>query len=346
MVSKRKIRIADIAQEAGVGVATVDRVVNDRPGVKPHTVQRIQEAIQRLENAPDVGSGSLGLRTALTFDFILPAGTNTFMQNLHEAIQAAATHQESGGINARCHRIEGFNPQVLADSIRKFGPTSNGLAVVALDNPIVREAVNDVVDQGVPVVTLVSDLSNSRRQGYVGLDNRAAGRTAGYLMGRFASKNTGNVVLIAGSIGLSYRDHQEREFGFRDALSEQFPNLEIADRVDNKDDFEKAYQQTLKILDSHDGLLGIYNIGAGNRGIGHALRERGCDQDTIFIGHEVTKFSRQFLIEGVMDAVINQDVSHEAHEALRILTNHHIEKNSLPVLGPPRIEVYVRENLP
>lgn len=345
-MNKRKIRIADIAHEAGVGVATVDRVLNNRPGVKEHTAKRIHEAIQRLENAADFSGQTLAGIKKLTFDFILPAGTNTFMQNLHDALVHAADHISSRGIQIRCHRIEGFNPTALAESIREIGPASNGLGVVALDNPIVREAVNDMADQNIPVVTLVSDLSNSRRHGYVGLDNRAAGRTAGYLMGRFAAQNKGQVVLIAGSIGLSYRDHQEREFGFRDALNEQFPNLIVIDRIDNKDDFEKAYAQTKKILETHGDLLGIYNIGAGNRGIGHALSERGNPQDMIFIGHEITSFSRQFLIEGVMDAVINQDVSHEANEALRMLMNHHMSTNPLPTLGPPRVEVLVRENLP
>ncbi len=343
---KRKIRIADIALEAGVGVATVDRVLNKRPGVKEHTAQRIHEAVERLQNAPDFSGGAYVGAAKLAFDFILPAGANTFMQNLQDAIAHAADHIGGRGIQIRCHRIEGFNPSALAESIRKIGPTSSGLGVVALDNPIVREAVNEVTDINIPVVTLVSDLSNSRRQDYVGLDNRAAGRTAGYLMGRLTARKKGNVVLIAGSIGLSYRDHQEREFGFRDALSEQFPSLVIIDRVDNKDDFEKAYAQTNNILDTHGDLLGIYNIGAGNRGIGHALQERGKTKDTVFIGHEVTNFSRQFLIDGVMDAVINQDVSHEANEALRQLLRHHVNANPLPTLGPPRVEIFVRENLP
>ena len=345
-MKKRKIRLADIAREAGVSVATVDRVMNDRPGVKSHTVQRIHDAVERLESSPDLLEVSPSGRSVLTFDYILPAGPNTFMQNLENAVLAAASHMKGNGINVRCHRIEGFDPQALADSIREIGPDSNGLGVIALENPVVREAVNDIADQGIPVVTVVSDLSNARRIGYVGLDNLAAGRTAGYLMGRFASQNKGKVVLIAGSIGLNYRDHQEREFGFRDALSEQFPNLVIADRVDNKDNFEKAYEQTTHLLDAHDGLLGIYNIGAGNRGIGHALQERGLANDIVFIGHEVTKFSRQFLIEGIMDAVINQDVEHEANESLRLLIDHHASASPIPKLGPPRVEIFVRENLP
>ncbi len=344
-MKKRKIRMTDIARHAGVSTATVDRVLNERPGVKAHTADRIHQAIRELEIASTSKSGALtaGL---LSFDFILPAGTNTFMQNLEDSITALSDKLKANSISVRSHRIHGFDAQALADTIRKLGPASSGLAIVALDNPIVREAVNDVVDRGIPVVTLVSDLPNSRRLAYVGLDNRAAGRTAGYLMGRFAATRPGNVVLIAGSIGLSYRDHQEREFGFRDALSEQFPNLTVVDRIENQDDFEMAYEQTCKILDSGQNIVGIYNIGAGNRGIGHALHERGLSASTIFIGHEITSFSRQFLIQGVMDAVINQDVDHESNEAMRLLIDYHVENTPMIELGPPRVEVFLRENLP
>ncbi|MBL6931578.1 MAG: LacI family DNA-binding transcriptional regulator [Rhodospirillales bacterium] len=344
-MNKRKIRLTDIARQAGVSTATVDRVLNERPGVKAHTAERIHNAIKQLENASGGKTGSLA-GSILYFDFIIPAGSNTFMQNLQNAITGMGDKLRANAIIVRSHRIHGFDAQALAESIRKVGPHSNGLAVVALDNPIVREAVNEMVDRGIPVVTLVSDLPNSRRLAYVGLDNRSAGRTAGYLMGRFANAGTGNVVLIAGSIGLSYRDHQEREFGFRDSLSEQFPNLTIAERIDNQDDFEKAYEQICKILDQGKNIIGIYNIGAGNRGIGHALQERGLAQDTIFIGHEITSYSRQFLIEGVMDAVINQDVDHETNETLRLLIGHHVGNTQMIELGPPKVEVLLRENLP
>lgn len=341
----QKIRVRDIARQAGVSTATVDRVLNNRAGVKTHTADRIHEAIRQLEGVSNGKTATLA-GAPLSFDFILPAGPNTFMQNLQDAVFAVAEKLKANAISVRCHRVDGFDSNALADSIRRIGPTSSGLAIAALDNPIVREAVNEVVDQGVPVVMLVSDLPNSRRLAYVGLDNRAAGRTAGYLMGRFSANTPGNVVLIAGSIGLSYRDHQEREFGFRDALSEQFPNLTIAERIENEDNFEKAYAQTCKILDSGHNIIGIYNIGAGNRGIGHALEERGLVNNTIFIGHEITTYSRQFLINGVMDAVINQDVDHEANEALRLLIDHHVDNTPMIELGPPRVEVFLRENLP
>ncbi len=344
-MKRTHVRLADVAREAGVSLATVDRAVNGRPGVRQHTLDRVWDAVRRLESEPPSPIAGNGSAAPLQFDFVLPAGPNTFMQNLDDTLRAIGADLATHGVSCRCHRIESFNPYALAETVVALGRNSNGLAIAALDNPVVREAVNEVSEFGVPVVTLVCDLSNAKQIGYVGLDNRAAGRTAGYLMGRFTAERRGPVVLIAGSLGLSYRDHQEREMGFRDAIYEQFPNLEIADRYEDQDNFEKAHEQTNIILDRFPGLLGIYNVGGGSRGIGMALRERGRG-DVVFIGHELTRFTRQFLIEGTMDAAINQDVTHEAMAAYQSLLDFHQRRSSLPRLGQPRVEVFLRENLP
>ena len=346
MEKRLKVRLIDVAREAGVSLATVDRTVNGRPGVNQATAERIWDVVRRMEGTARVVRPRSAWRSHLKFDIILPAGPNTFMQNLNIAILNSGEAAAEQGISVECHRIEGFNPTGLADTLLRLGETSNGIAVAALDNPIVREAVNTVTEKGVPVVTLVCDLSNGRQIGYVGMDNRAAGRTAGYLLGRFSRQRHGQIALISGSIGVSYRDHQEREFGFRDAVHEQFKNVEIATGYEDQDDFRKAYEQTNIILDRFPDLIGIYNVGAGNRGIGLALQERRATDRVVFIGHELTVFSRQFLIEGVMDAVINQDVGHEASETLRLLLQHHMRPLPSPPLGQPRVEVFVRENLP
>ena len=78
-----------------------------------------------------------------------------------------------------------------------------------------------LAERGVPTVTLISDILNARRAAYVGLDNRSAGRTAGYLIARFIGPRPAKVAMIAGS--LSYRAHEEREMGFLHVFEELFP---------------------------------------------------------------------------------------------------------------------------
>jgi LacI family transcriptional regulator len=339
---KNKLRLADIAERAGVSTATVDRVIHNRPGVKPHTVSHIQAVIAKMElgDSSEVLYGrSQGM---LNFDIILPEGSNSFFNTLEHQIRAISqTLNGTASINIR--RIEGFDPSMLAQSIHQYSKTSDGIALVAIEDPMVRDAVRDAVEAGIPVVTLVSNLSNSRHQAYVGLDNRAAGRTAGYLMGRL-TPSRGHVLLIAGSMSL--RDHEEREMGFRRALAEQNHNLQIIAHLEDHDDYKTTYEETCKVLQNQSNLVGIYNIGAGNRGVVQALKESGREKSIVFIGHKLTPYTRKYLIDDVMDVVIDQNPRAEAEQLMGILINLS-RIQPLPFdTTPQEVRVYFRENLP
>ncbi|RZJ12308.1 MAG: LacI family DNA-binding transcriptional regulator, partial [Haliea sp.] len=180
-------RIPDIARLSGVSTATVDRVLNKRAGVRSATVQRVMHAATRLGYLPQAEAHAhTDLQTRpLRLVVLIPEGSNRFLQMLGDVIGYAQDHWAP--YNVRCHAvyIESFNPEALARALRHHGERCDGIAFMALEHPVVREAVAQLAEQGVPTITLISDLSHSRRVAYVGLDNRAAGRTAGYLVGRF-----------------------------------------------------------------------------------------------------------------------------------------------------------------
>jgi LacI family transcriptional regulator len=266
------------------------------------------------------------------------------MNMLGDIVDSVEERHEGFVATARRHEIEGFNPVILAEGLSRIGARSQGIAFVALEHPLVREAVDALVERKVPVVTLVSDLSHSRRLGYVGVDNRAAGRTAGYLLGRFVGPRNGPVAMIAGS--LSYRGHEERELGFRQVVGEKFPALHIVALREGQDDPARNHAAARDLLKQYPELLGIYNIGAGSRGIALALEEAGRADDVAFVGHELTEFTRRFLISGAMDAVINQDARHEIVNGLRMLANCCAGIDPATKVSATRIEVFLRENLP
>ena len=220
----------------------------------------------------------------------------------------------------------------------------DGVAVVALDHPSVREAIDDLVASGVTVVTLVSDAPRSRRAHYVGIDNTAAGRTAASLLGRFVAGRKGKVGLVAGSMAL--RDHIERQIGFEQVISRDFPGLTLLPVREGRDDDERVEEVASALLAEHPDLVGLYNVGAGNGGIVAALDASGRARDVVFIAHELTPFSRRHLIRGTIDAVINQDPGHEARSATRLLI---AEQEKAPIDAGQeriRIDIFIRDNVP
>ncbi|MCB1489726.1 MAG: LacI family DNA-binding transcriptional regulator [Bauldia sp.] len=334
--------IAEVARAAGVSTATVDRTLNNRAGVKARTRDRVLDAAQRLGYLPESRTGGPDDPGVVDIDFLLPGGTNTFLKILAHHLGAFGEKRPDEA-RIRVHQIEGFNPDALAARLVELKATSRGIGVIPLDHPTVREAIRDVAAAGVPVLAMVSDISNVARIGYVGIDNRAAGRLAGHLLGRFVRPGGQEVALFAGS--LSYRGHEEREMGFRHMLAEEHPGLKVVELREMRDDSERAYAEAKTLLSTYKDLAGIYNIGGGNRGIARALEEAGRARDVVFVCHELTEFTRRLLIAGVVDAVIDQNPRVEARDAVDWLI-HAARGKPAPAYAPIRIQAIFKENIP
>ena len=335
--------IVEIARVAGVSTATVDRALNNRAGVRDRTRDRVLNVAESLGYLPErVVDDGAGGEACAEIDFLIPGGTNTFLGMLATHFEALAEARRKS-VAIRVHRIEGFNPEALARRLLDLKPTSNGIGVIAIDHPTVREAIREVAEAGIPVLTMVSDISNVPRIGYVGIDNRAAGRLAGHLLGRFVGPAGAQVALFAGS--LSYRGHEEREMGFRHILAEEFPGLTVVELREVRDDAERAYREAKALLAGYENLAGIYNIGGGTRGIARALDEAGRSGDVVFVCHELTEHTRRFLLAGTVDAVIDQNPRVEARDAVDWFT-HAATKTAQPAPMPIRIQAIFKENIP
>jgi LacI family transcriptional regulator len=228
--------------------------------------------------------------------------------------------------------------------LRRHGAKSDGIAFMAIDHPLVREAVAALHAKGKSVVTIVSDISNSSRVAYVGLDNRAVGRTAAYLLGRLAGASHGSVALIAAS--RTYRAHEEREMGFLSLIAESFPHLKVVGLREGHDDRDENYHHTVKLLAAHTDLVGLYNVGGSSDGIARALRERARARRILLIGHGLTPDTRAMLLDDVMDVVITQSPQTIVQNTLQVFTNLRNGLGALVGLPPLVMEIVVKENLP
>jgi LacI family transcriptional regulator len=336
--------LEDVARAAGVSIATADRALNGRTGVREQTRRKIEDAARRLSYRPDRAAAALARGQRWRFCFVLPIGDNVFMSQLADSVRDTAIWMKEERVDIELVQVDVFDGPVLADALARLGPHHDGFAIVALDHPDVREAIDALVAAGRYVVTLVSDVPTSRRHHYVGLANFAAGRTAGTLLGRYVGARLGTVGVIAGSLAL--RDHAERLAGFVQALSEVAPHLDIAPTREGRDDRQRTQAATEGLMAAFPDLVGLYVIGAGKRGAVAALEQARRIRDVVVVGHELTPDTRRFLISGAMDAVINQDAGHEARSAARVLLAHCEDRPINPDQERIRIDVFVKDNLP
>ncbi|MDF2996577.1 MAG: transcriptional regulator, LacI family [Xanthobacteraceae bacterium] len=339
-----RITLQDVAREAGVSLATADRVLNGRAGVRGVTAERVQAAVARLGYRPNLAAARLARGETYRFCFVLPVGANVFMRQLAEQVANTADWVAAQNAYIDTLRVDVFAPETLAAALDGLIGRYDGVAVVALDHPKVRAAIDDLVEAGIAVVTLVSDVPSSQRFHYVGIDNIAAGRTAATLLGRFAGGRAGTVGLVLGTPAL--RDHAERQFGFVQVMASEYPALHVLAPVQSLDEDDRAHAVTEAMLHEHPDLVGLYNVGAGNRGIAAALTGSNRGNDLIFVGHDLTDDTRRFLLRGVMDAVINQDAGHQSRSAARVLLARCSAEPLMIEQERIRIDIFVRDNLP
>ena len=294
---EKRPRVRDIALAAGVSTATVDRVLHGRGGVAADKAERVEAAIARL-----AGRCRSNAATNQRLIAILPAEAGPSTDFLAGVL---AREAERRGARIVVQSVPKLDPGALAAAIDAIDATAfDGLALMPLEHGSVRHALDDATRRGLRVVSLLTGIAGPRIAAHIATDNRAAGRTAGWLMGRFAPAHGRIVVLWSGQL---YRSHEERELGFRSLLRQEFPGLHLVERVGGDVDHGNE-AALLELLSEVPDVVGIYNVGGGNGGIANALHKSGRAQETIFIGHNLTAQTQQLLLDGTMDAVVHQDM--------------------------------------
>ena len=340
-----KPTVHDIASAAGVSLATVDRVLNRRPGVSARTRDKVEAAIVALGFVRDVAAANLAKGRVYPLTFILPANDNSFMRELEAAVLDAVARSPSERTDIRMVKVPPFDAGALVEALDALATDRlSGVALVAVDAPDVAAAVDRLVEAGIPVVTLVSDLPASRRVHFAGIDNLAAGRTAASLLGRFVGDRRGSIALLAGS--LSVRDHRERLEGFRAVMAAEYPRLSLLEVVEGRDDPALVERLLSDLFRERGDILGIYSLGAGNRGLVAALGTARFARRPAVVAHELTVTTRSALTGGLIDAVLNQDAGHEVRSAIRVLK---AKADGLPLLAAQeriRIDIFLKDNLP
>ncbi|MEJ8476979.1 LacI family DNA-binding transcriptional regulator [Roseibium algae] len=341
---RRAPLMSDVAKAANVSMATVDRVLNRRKGVKDRTTQRVLKAALELDFLTLEESALIATPRPPNIVFLLPAGANPYLKLLGEKLRARAVPRGRDAPSIRCIFIESFNATVLAAALRHHAAWADGIAFMAIDHPEVREAVEEITSAGLRVVTIVSDLPHPARMAYVGLDNHSVGRTAAMLLARFSQRASGSLALVAGS--RNYRAHSEREAGFLALIEEMHPDLHVVGVREGHDDAGENFRHANSLLEQHLDLIGIYNVGGASNGIARALVEQGRAGDIQFIGHGLTSDTRKLLIDGTMDAVIDSDPETILSLAINLICEAPQQLPHIQTQRSVRMDIFFRENLP
>jgi LacI family transcriptional regulator len=337
--------IADLAREAGVSVATVDRVLNGRHRVREETARRVYEA------ANAIGYHAAGLiRQRIQQDlphyrlgFVLQKPRQYYYQSFARELEAAARAAPRMRIDAHIDFTESQTAADVIAKLKEVAARAQAVAMVAPDHPMLSAAVQELKDKGIPVFSLLSDFAPGIREGYLGLNNRKVGRTAAWVIANTAKK-AGKVAVFVGSH--RFHGHELREIGFRTYLREHAPGFHILDTLINLETRQITHEATLDLLQRHPDLVGLYVAGGGMEGAISALREANAAGRVVAVCNELTPETRAALADEIMMAAIATPLPRLCAELVALMVRA-IEAGAAETPGQTFLpfDFYISENI-
>ncbi|MDT7613780.1 MAG: LacI family transcriptional regulator [Pseudonocardiales bacterium] len=332
--------LREIARQAGVSESTVDRVLNGRGGVRAGTAETVRQAIADLDRQRT--QVRLTGRTFLV-DLVMQA-PDRFSSAVRAALEAELPSLRPAVFRARFHLRETAPVEeivAILDGVGRRG--SQGVVLKAPDVPEVSEAAARLVCAGIPVVTLVTDLPASGRQAYVGIDNRAAGATAAYLVGQWLGRDPGDVLVTLSRT--SFRGEEEREMGFRVALRERDPGRAVVVLTETDGLDATMRDRVADALDRHPGIRAVYSVGGGNIAILDAFAARGREC-AVFVAHDLDGDNTRLLRAGRVSAVLHHDLAQDVRRAAHLIMQAHRALPGGILTWPSSIQVITPHNTP
>ena len=335
--------IKEIASLAGVSRGTVDRVLNHRGAVSPQTEAKILKIVQALDYKPNkAGIVLAAQKKNLKLGVVLLGVGNPFYDDVLSGVHDKAAELAGYNCSVLIKQTEYSLQQQLHAIDALLAEGINGLAISPYNDSAVREKINSLCAQGIPVVTLNTDIENSSRLAYVGSNFYRSGQTAAGLM-HLMTQGEVRVGIVSGSRNILC--HTERIAGFSHII-ESHPNIRIVDTVNNNDDDRVSCQLTKKLLADHSEINAFYFTAGGVYGGCQAIEASARKNDITVITNDMVPTTREYMKKGLIAATICQQPSLQGSQPLALLFAH-LTTGEMPAAENNYVDVdiRIRENL-
>ncbi|MBA4700151.1 MAG: LacI family DNA-binding transcriptional regulator [Ruminococcus sp.] len=309
--------IQDIADRAGVSRGTVDRALNKRGRINPDVKRRILQIADEMEYVPRKRKSEN--KKKVKIGIVTQLSSASFMSRIRKGIQDAAKETASKDFELLIEECENVSEDSQMESLLRLEKAGvAGIAIMPVDGNLIRNKINELIEQGIKIVTFNTDIIGTRRSCFVGMDNIRSGRAAAGLMGLLTRKE-GEVLAITGHFGNSVNNM--RVEGFTSELKESFPDLHLVGVQSSFDEPGEVERLVTKSLDTFPDLKGIVVFSAGQEGVLKALAKQKIPskQRPFVIVYDLTPENIAGLRNDGFDFVLDQNGYMQGHRALCIL---------------------------
>jgi LacI family transcriptional regulator len=305
------ITIYDVAREANVSMATVSRVVNGNPNVKPTTRKKVLATIERLGYRPNAVARGLASKKTTTVGAIIPDISSIFFAELARGIEDIATMYKYNIILSNSDQNKDKEIQLINTMLEKQVD-----GIIFMGGNISEEHVQQFSTASVPVV-LAATFDDTDSIPSVNIDyEEAAYEATNYLI----EKGNKKVAFISGKE--AYTINQLKYQGYLRAMKEANLNI-VEDYILTGDyTYESGIETVEKLMNLSDKPTAIFTASdAIALGAIHGAQDLGykVPEDIEVFGFDNTKLAT--MVRPTLSTVVQPTYDIGA-VAMRLLTKY------------------------
>lgn len=255
-MKKQSVTIYTVAREARVSMATVSRVVNGNPNVKPETRKKVLEVIKELNYRPNAVARGLASKKTTTVGVVIPSITNDYFARLALGIDDIASMYKYNMILTNSDADDGKALQVVRSMMAKQVD-----GIIFMGHDITPDLQTEFENSTIPVV-VAGSMTNDPDLPTVRIDYRKATQEATTYLLEHGAKKT---ALVIGSKETTV-NKDFRISGYQAALEAAGQSFDESLIFEGHDSYNEGYDLAKQIKDA-----GIDAVFASDDGIAAGL---------------------------------------------------------------------------
>lgn len=317
------VTLKQIAEKAGVSRGTVDRALHDRLEVNSKVAKRIKCIASEMGYTPNYAGKLLADRQykKLFIGVLIHTEDNPFYEDIIRGAREALREYADFGISGEVKVVTHGGAQDLVDVMSEFVSLgAGGLVVTPMLDPLIQEKVNELKNQGIPVINVNKDLRDSDRLAYVGCPERKSGIVMAELLTMLADGRNMKIGVMNDT--KSNLATTRRYEGFMDFLERNAPQVRVAEHYLNEGKVEVAYRQTLEAVEEHPDLDYFCVVGAGVSGAIKAAKELPVEVRPKLLVYDLFEEVQNALRDGIVQATVTQQPFEQGYWGVQTMAKY------------------------
>lgn len=345
---KKRVRIKDIADKAGVSTGTVDRVLHDRGKVAAAVKKRVLEVMDELGYERNLIASALAYNKTIRIAVLLPdPSKDPYWKQTDEGAQKALKAVQHYGLLATRFYFDSFDPKhFLSQAKKALSEEIQGVLFPPLFAEEARWLLEETAGKGIASAMINTQLEGGKPLCYIGQDSYQSGILGARLLD-FGLDNAQTACILNLDFSTKAAHHlHKKEAGVR-AYFEQNSKKKINIIRSDFEHFNdiKALQIFVDaLLNKHPDLYGIFVTNSRAYKLVDAL-EHLTDRPIKIVGFDLIKPNLNYLKQQKIHFLINQNPVEQGYEGVMSLFKHLLLKEAIAPLQHLPLDIVVQENV-